>query len=219
MLPVPQRARYEELANALTHGLGLVAAIAGAPMLIIAAVRLGQTASIVGASIFAATMILMYLSSTLYHAFPHGNWKRIFHKLDHTAIYLLIAGTYTPFTLGIMRGQLGWTIFGAIWALASIGIVLKLFNRLSNPWLSVGLYLLMGWLVVFAAGPLMAKMPVNGLLWLAGGGVAYTLGVIFFALDARIRFGHAIWHLFVMAGTACHFFAVLYYANQGVIAG
>lgn len=204
--------RIEEFANTMSHGVGLLAAIAGTPLLIIAAVRMGTTANIVGASIFAATMILMYFTSTFYHALPQGDKKRLFKKLDHSAIYLLIAGTYTPFTLGILHGAMGWTLFGIIWALATIGVMLKLFEKLKSPLISTGLYLGMGWLIVIAAGPLMAKMPVNGLLWLAGGGLAYTLGVIFYVLDHRLKHSHAIWHGFVLAGTTCHFFAVLGYA-------
>lgn len=205
--------RIEELGNTLSHGVGLLAAIAATPILIIAAARMGTTANIVGASIFAATMILMYFTSTFYHALPHGDKKRLFKKLDHSAIYLLIAGTYTPFTLGILNGATGWILFGVIWALATIGVVLKLFEKLKNPLVSTGLYLAMGWLIVFAAGPLMAKMPVNGLLWLAGGGAAYSLGTIFYLLDGRMRHSHAVWHGFVLAGTGCHCMAVLGYAG------
>jgi len=215
MLPAHDRFSrwFHELANTLSHGVGLLAAIAVTPMLILAAVRYGTTANVVGASIFGATMILMYFTSTFYHALPHGDWKRLFQKFDHAAIYLLIAGTYTPFTLGVLKGAWGWSILGVIWALATIGVVLKLFDKLKNPKLSTGLYLAMGWLVVIAAGPLISRMPVSGLLWLAGGGLAYSLGVIFYVLDGKMRHAHAIWHGFVLAGTGLHVVAVMGYSG------
>ncbi|MFA9438445.1 hemolysin III family protein [Uliginosibacterium sp. sgz301328] len=201
----------EEVANSISHGVGCVAAIVGAPFLVFAALD-GGVQEIIGASVFAATMILMYLSSTLYHAMPRGRVKEFFHRVDHAAIYLLIAGTYTPFTLGVLSGTWGWTLFGLVWALAAIGLLLKAFNRLNRKWLSVSIYLAMGWLIVIAAAPMSAKVPLNGLLWLAGGGLAYTVGTVFYALSSRLRFFHFIWHLFVLAGATCHFFAVLWYA-------
>lgn len=206
------QSREEEIANALSHGLGLIAALAATPFLILHAVRNGDAAFIVGASIFAATMVLLYLASTLYHALPAGRGKEVFRVIEHSAIFLLIAGTYTPFTLGVLWGAWGWTLLGLVWGLAVAGVALKALNRMAHPVFSTGLYLLMGWLIVIAAQPLSARVPASGLLWLVAGGLAYTLGVIFFALDARLRYGHFIWHLFVMAGTACHFFAVLWYA-------
>lgn len=202
----------EEIANTLSHGFGLIASIAATPFLIQQAVRQGSAAFIVGASVFAATMVLLYLASTLYHALPIGRSKEVFRTIEHSAIFLLIAGTYTPFTLGVLRGAWGWTLLGLVWGLAVAGVALKALNRMSHPLLSTGLYLLMGWLIVIAAQPLSARVPTSGLLWLVAGGLAYTLGVIFFALDARLRYGHFIWHLFVMAGTACHYFAVYGYA-------
>jgi hemolysin III len=157
-------------------------------------------------------MLLLYLASTLYHALPAGGAKRLFRVIEHSAIYLLIAGTYTPFTLGVLRGAWGWMLLGLIWGMALAGVLLKALNRMAHPILSTGLYLLMGWLIVIAAQPLTARVPLPGLLWLIAGGLAYTLGVIFFALDSRLRYGHFIWHLFVMTGTACHYVAVLGYA-------
>lgn len=206
------QSRGEEIANSLSHGLALVVAMIGTPFLILHAVRQGNVGFIVGASIFAATMLLLYLASTLYHALPNGRAKRVFRVIEHSAIYLLIAGTYTPFTLGVLHGAWGWTLLGLVWGLALAGVLLKALNRMAHPILSTVLYLLMGWLIVIAAQPLSASMPVSGLLWLIAGGLAYTLGVIFFALDSRLRYGHFIWHLFVMTGTACHYFAVLWYA-------
>jgi hemolysin III len=202
----------EEFANSASHWLGFVAALVAAPVLIIFAAREGDAGNVVGACIFASSMILLYLSSALYHALPQGTRKHFFHKLDHAAIYVLIAGTYTPFTLGVLSGAWGWTLFGLIWAMAALGLLLKVFNGLSNRYLSIGLYLLMGWLIVVAAVPLISKVPTEGLLWLLAGGLAYTGGVVFYALSSRLRFGHFIWHLFVMAGTVCHFFAVLWYS-------
>lgn len=206
------QSREEEIANTLSHGLGLIAALAATPFLILHAVRNGDAAFIVGASIFATTMVLLYLASTLYHALPAGRGKAAFRVIEHSAIFLLIAGTYTPFTLGILRGAWGWTLLGLVWGLAVAGVALKALNRMAHPAFSTGLYLLMGWLIVIAAQPLSARVPTSGLLWLVAGGLAYTLGVIFFALDARLRYGHFIWHLFVMAGTACHYIAVYGYA-------
>ncbi|WP_347248772.1 hemolysin III family protein [Zoogloea sp.] len=204
----------EELANSISHGLGCVLALASAPVLIVVTARQGSTASIVGASVFAATMVLLYLSSTLYHAASPARprIKRALARVDHGAIYLFIAGSYTPFALGVLEGPWGWTLFGLVWGMAAVGLALKAFDRLANPWLSTGLYLAMGWLVVIAAGPLIERMPAAGLAWLVAGGLAYTAGVAFYLTDARIRFGHFIWHLFVMAGTACHFVAVLWHA-------
>lgn len=206
------QARGEEIANSLSHGLGLLAAVVGAPFLIQHAARHGDAWFIVGASIFAATMVLLYLASTLYHALPAGRAKRVFRVIDHSAIFLLIAGTYTPFTLGVLRGAWGWTLLGLLWGIAVAGVTLKALNRLTHPILTTSLYLLMGWLVVIVIHPLSERVPGSGLLWLVAGGLAYTAGVAFFAFDSRLRYGHFIWHLFVMSGTACHYFAVLGYA-------
>lgn len=206
------QSKNEEMANSISHGLGLVAAIVGTPFLIVRAARFGDAASIVGVSIFAATMLMLYLGSTLYHALPVGKAKHVFRVIEHAAIFLLIAGTYTPFTLGVLRGAWGWTLFGLVWGLAAAGVAMKAFSRISHPVISTGLYLLMGWLIVIAAGPLSARVPVSGLLWLLAGGLAYTIGVGFFTFDARLRYAHFIWHLFVMMGTGFHYFAVLGYA-------
>ncbi len=202
----------EEIANSVSHGAGLLTAIAGAPVLIVAASRAGA-ASVVGAAVFAATMILLYLASSLYHALPAGRAKRVFLKLDHGSIYLFIAGSYTPFALGALGGPWGWTLFGLVWTLAVTGIVLKTLNRMDHPWLSTGFYLAMGWLVVIAAVPLSERVPMPGIALLVAGGLAYTVGVAFFVLDSRWRYAHAVWHAFVMAGTGFHFFAVLLYAG------
>lgn len=201
----------EEIANSVSHGVALLAAIVAVPFLILAAVDRGA-ASIVGASVFAATMVLLYFTSTLYHALPAGRAKRVFLKLDHGAIYIFIAGSYTPFALGALAGPWGWTLFGLVWSMAALGVTLKAFDRLSHPWLSTGLYLLMGWLVLIAAVPLAQQVPLPGIMLLVAGGLAYTLGVVFFALDSKVRYAHAVWHGFVVAGTGFHVFAVLGYA-------
>jgi len=207
-----EQSHAEEIANSVSHGIALVAALAASPLLILHAVRHGDPGYIVGASIFAATMVLLYLASTLYHALPIGRAKRVFRVIEHSAIFLLIAGTYTPFTLGVLRGAWGWTLLGLVWGLAIVGLALKVLDRMSHPIVSTSLYLLMGWLVLIAINPLAARVPTSGLLWLFAGGVAYTAGLVFFAFDSRLRYGHFIWHLFVMAGTACHFCAVYWYA-------
>jgi len=201
----------EEVANSVSHGVALLAAIVSVPFLVAAAVRFGA-ASVVGASVFAATMVLLYLTSTLYHALPAGRAKRVFLKLDHGAIYIFIAGSYTPFALGVLGGPWGWTLFGVVWSLAAVGVTLKAFERLSHPWWSTGLYLAMGWLVLVAVVPLVERVPTPGVALLVAGGVAYTAGVVFFLLDSRLRYAHAVWHGFVVAGTGFHFFAVLRYA-------
>lgn len=168
---------------------------------------------VIGASVFAATMIILYAASTLYHALQHGKAKRVFKVIEHSAIFLLIAGTYTPLTLGVLRGALGWAMLGFVWSLAVFGIWLKITGRWSHPVISTGLYLMMGWLILFAVDPLYLNYSRLGLVWLVAGGVAYTVGVAFFATDARLRYGHFIWHLFVMLGTGCHYLAVLEYAH------
>jgi len=201
----------EEIANSVSHGIALLAAIVSVPFLITSARKL-STASFIGTLVFAMTMVLLYLTSTVYHALPVGRAKSVFLKLDYGAIYLFIAGSYTPFALGALGGGWGWTLFGLVWSLALIGITLKAFDRLSHPWLSTGLYLAMGWLVVIAAVPLIERVPLPGILWLVAGGLAYTVGVVFFVLDSRFRYSHAVWHGFVAAGTGCHLFAVMGYA-------
>ncbi len=201
----------EEIANSVSHGVALLAALAAVPFLLMSAWPL-SVASFVGAVVFAATMVLLYLTSTLYHALPAGRAKRVFLKLDHGAIYLFIAGSYTPFALGALGGPWGWTLFGLVWSMAALGITLKVFDRLQHPWLSTGLYLAMGWLVLIAVVPLVRHVPAAGVALLVAGGVAYTAGVVFFMLDSRWRYAHAVWHGFVVAGTSFHFFAVMGYA-------
>ncbi|MBC8019296.1 MAG: hemolysin III family protein [Verrucomicrobia bacterium] len=209
---IREQSRGEEIANSISHGIGLVAVIVASPYLIVRAVESGDTGFIVGVNLFIASMTLLYLASTLYHALPTGKTKSLFQVIEHSAIFLLIAGTYSPFTLGVLRGVWGWTVFGLVWGLAMVGVVLKVFNRLFHPVASTGLYLLMGWLILIAINPLTSRVSLSGILWLGAGGVAYTAGVAFFAAESRLKYGHFIWHLFVMTGTTCHYFAVFWYA-------
>ena len=205
------QSRDEEIANSVSHGIALLAALIASPFLIVAAVQHGSVANIVGVSVFATTMVLLYLSSTLLHALPAGRAKHVFQILDHSAIYLLIAGTYTPFTLGVLRGVWGWTLFGLVWGMAVIGITLKAFGGIRYMTLSTWVYIAMGWTILIAAKPAWILMSKWGIFWLVAGGAAYTLGTIFFAAD-RIRYSHLVWHLFVVIGTACHYVAVLRYS-------
>ena len=201
----------EEIANSVSHGVGLLAAVAVAPVLVLSAVQHGGAGRIVGATVFAATMVLLYLTSTLYHALPRNRAKRVFQVLDHAAIFLMIAGTYTPFTLGVLRGTWGWTLFGLVWSLALAGVVLTAVRGVRYPKLSTCLYLAMGWLILIAVKPLWVRVPAWGLFWLLAGGIAYTVGVVFYAAK-RVCYSHFVWHLFVITGTACHFIAVLWFA-------
>jgi hemolysin III len=198
----------EEIANSITHGLGFLGAVSVTPLLILAAIPHGVGAT-TGACIFGGTMIMLYLSSTLYHAFPESRTKNIFRIFDHGSIFLLIAGTYTPFTFGVL-GDWGWWLFGVVWTLAICGVVLKSVGGAGSGKLSTGLYLAMGWLAIIAAKPLYQNLPAGGLFWLVLGGLMYSGGVFFFVKD-KIKYSHFIWHLFVLAGTACHVVAVLGY--------
>ncbi len=200
----------EEVANSISHGLGLVLALVAAPILVLAAVRAGSVPFIVGVSVFGGTMVLLYLASTLYHSLTHETAKSFCRLFDHTAIFLLIAGTYTPFSLGVLRGPWGWSMLAAVWTLAIIGITLKIRKRTRHSRISIVLYVIMGWLAVVAVKPIVMLIPVPGILLILAGGIAYTGGLAFFASE-RIRYNHFIWHLFVIAGTTCHFFAVLWY--------
>jgi hemolysin III len=184
------------------------------PFLIVKAIPLGA-AAITGVTIFGVSMMLLYLSSALYHAFPPSKTKLVFRIFDHSAIFLLIAGTYTPFTLSVLPDLWGWTLFGIVWVLALAGIVMKSVRNVGTSKLSIALYLGMGWLAVLAAKPLYNTLPAWGLFWLLTGGVMYSVGVLFFAYDHRVRYNHFVWHLFVMAGTSCHVVAVLGYSLQG----
>lgn len=202
----------EEIANSVSHGMGLLLALGFAPWLLRHAKVQGGTDSLVGAAIFLATVALLYATSTLYHAWPQGLVKSRLRIIEHILIYVLIAGTYTPFTLGVLRGPWGWSLFGTIWFLSLAGLLLKAFGGVNFPKTAMTLYLLMGWVVMVAIRPLWQKMPHVGFLWVFMGGLAYCGGIVFYAYDHKMRYSHFIWHLFVLAGTACHFVAVFRYA-------
>jgi hemolysin III len=197
------------LANAITHGIGAGLAIVGAIYLIAASTR-GSATLVVSCSVFAVTLVLVYLCSTLYHSLVRTRARHVFHILDHSAIYLLIAGTYTPFTLVTLRGSLGWTLFGIEWGLALAGVIFKSFAVGRFELASALVYLGQGWFVVVAVVPLIHSLGWHGLLWLGAGGLAYTLGIVFFALDRR-KYFHAMWHIFVLAGSVAHYFGILFY--------
>jgi hemolysin III len=203
----------EEIANAVSHGIGLLLALAALPVLVVAASRRGSAADVVGASLFGATMVVLYGVSTLYHALPAGAGKRWLNRLDHASIYLFIAGSYMPFLFGVLRGPWGWSLFGVVCAAALLGVGAKLLNRLRHPLWSTGLYVAMGWVAVVAVAPMVQRMAPAGLAWLVAGGLSYTLGAVVFIFDSRLRYAHFVWHLFVMGGSACHFVAALWYAG------
>jgi hemolysin III len=197
------------LANAITHGIGAIFAVAGAIYLIASSTR-GSAWVIVSCSVFSATLVLVYVCSTLYHSLVRTRARHVFQVLDHSAIYLLIAGTYTPFTLVSLHGKLGWSVFAVEWALAIAGVIFKSFAVGRFAVASALVYLFQGWFGVFATRYLAHAIGWHGVLWLAAGGLAYTLGIVFFALD-RLRYFHATWHLFVLAGSVAHYFAILFY--------
>lgn len=201
----------EEIANSITHGLGAAASAAGAVLLLARAAASGDAWRILADAVFVGTLFLLYLASTLYHAIPARRARPVLQVLDHSAIYLLIAGTYTPFMLLNLRGGWGWTLLGVVWGLAAAGIVFKALFRDRYLAVSTAVYVAMGWMVLLAGARLVATVAPHGLAWLVGGGVLYTAGVVFFAWE-RQRYAHAVWHGFVLAGSACHFCSVLWYA-------
>ena len=198
----------EEIANSITHGIGVLLSIAALITLIVFALRYGDIWHLVSFSIFGATLILLYLASTLYHSFPQPAVKRVLKIVDHSAIFLLIAGTYTPFMLVKIRGPLGWSLFGIVWALALGGIVIKFLYMTKFKKLSVVLYIFMGWLSVFAFHEMLQHMSKRAILFLILGGVFYTTGVVFYVWK-KLPYNHAIWHVFVLAGSAFHFFSII----------
>ncbi len=209
----PQPNEYspqEEFFHCLSHAIGTGLAIAGLVILLIMAIQHGNVWHIVSAAIYGTSLILLYLASTLYHLFSPGGVKRFFQKLDHTMIYILIAGTYTPLTLVALRDTWGWTLFGLVWGMALCGLILELIVKTRMQWFSLTLYLGMGWLVVLALKPLVAALATGGFVLLLTGGLLYTFGIIFYVWK-NLSYHHAIWHLFVMAGSTVHFFAILYY--------
>lgn len=202
----------EEIFNSITHGIGTLLSIAALVLLIVFAAIKGNAWHVVSFSIFGSTLVLLYLSSTLYHSFTKEKVKNLFARFDHAAIFLLIAGTYTPFLLTALRGTVGWTLFGIIWAVAIAGVVIRSIYLTRFRKLMVGLYLAMGWMFVVAIGPMMKNLPGISLLFLLLGGIFYSIGVIFYSWRS-LKYGHGIWHLFVLAGSIMHFFAVIYSLN------
>lgn len=201
--------RREELVNAITHGVGLFAGLVGGVVIVGVALRQGEPWKVASAAVYSLSLVALYAASTVYHLTIHPNWKKRLRVMDHAAIYLLIAGTYTPFTLVALEGSWGWGMFGAIWGLAAVGMVCKLFWVSPIPWLSSAVYLAMGWLALVAVGPLVRTLTAPMLGWLVAGGLAYSLGVPFYHRE-RMRYSHAIWHGFVLAGSGCHYVAVAY---------
>lgn len=200
----------EEIAHAVSHGIGALLSIAGLTVLVAFAALYGNAWHITSCSIYGATLIFLYTASTLYHGITQPKAKQVLQRIDHAAIFLLIAGTYTPFTLVNLRGGWGWTLFGLVWGLAVLGVVLETAIKRRIRWLSITLYLGLGWLVLIAIKPLLASVPTGGLLLLLAGGLSYSLGVIFYVWK-RMAYHHAVWHLFVMAGSVLHFFSIFCY--------
>lgn len=212
----PAQARFhsgETIANSVTHGLGLALSLIALPVVVIGAARRADSWAVAGAAIYGVSLVLLYAASTLYHSMPRSPMTTLLRLLDHSAIYLLIAGSYTPFALGPLRGPLGWFLLAAVWTMALLGIAAKARNGFGSKRLSISLYIAMGWLSILAVKPLFTTLGPAGFGWLLAGGLCYTGGVVFYATDQRVRYGHAIWHVFVLAGSACHFFAVLWYSG------
>ena len=197
--------------NSISHLVGAALAMAGAVLLIVLAARLGDPWKIVSFSIYGVMLVTLYVFSTLYHSVRGGRAKNVLRKFDHCSIYLLIAGTYTPFALVSLRSSWGWWLFGVIWGLALIGMAQEIWLAKGARVWSLVIYLLMGWLAMAVVVPLWRALTPAGFAWLAAGGACYTLGIVFYATDDKVRHGHGLWHLFVLAGSACHFFAILLY--------
>lgn len=201
---------YGEKFNSISHLVATALALAGAILLIVLAAHRADAWKIVSFSIYGTMLLVLYASSTLYHS-ARGRAKDILRKFDHCAIYLLIAGSYTPFTLVTLRGAWGWSLFGAVWGLALLGMAQEIWFSKGRRVLSMAIYLMMGWLALVAVPPLLSALTPSGFAWLAAGGLLYTAGIVFYATDTRVRHGHGIWHLFVMGGSTCHYLAVLFY--------
>ena len=199
----------EEIFNSITHGIGTLLSVAALVLLVVHAVGKGDAWHIVSYSVYGSSLVLLYLCSTLYHSFTKEKIKNLFARFDHAAIFLLIAGTYTPFLLTVLRGTLGWTLFGIIWGVALFGVVICSIYLTRFRKLMVALYLAMGWMFVVAVGPMMRNLPQLSIIFLFLGGIFYSVGVIFYA-KRNLKYGHGIWHLFVLAGSIMHFFAVVY---------
>lgn len=205
---IRQETLIEEIFNATSHGIGVLLGIAALSILVVFGAKYGTTWHVVSYSIYGATLILLYLASTLYHSFPKGKVKKVFKVLDHSAIFLLIAGCYTPLTLIALRGALGWTLFGIVWGIAILGIVFKVIFIEKFKMLSTAMYLAMGWIIVFAIKPLTENISKESLIFLVAGGITYSIGAIFYSIK-KMKFNHSIWHLFVIGGSVFHFFTML----------
>ncbi len=211
MSAVPDRyPSSEELANRLTHGFGAVLSVAGLVLMVVWSALHGDAWVVTSTAVYGVSLVVLYTASTLYHSVTSDRWKRLLQKVDHAAIYLLIAGTYTPFVLGPLRGGWGWTLFGIVWGFAVVGIILKLFFAGRADVLSTIAYLVMGWLVVIAIKPLIAALPAGALWLLVGGGLCYTVGTIFYLWE-KLPYNHAVWHVWVLGGSICHWAAVFGY--------
>ncbi|MFH1729328.1 MAG: hemolysin III family protein [Pseudomonadota bacterium] len=202
---------FEEIPNSVIHGIGFLLSIAALVLMVVFSVKNGNAWHVVSSSIFGSTLIILYLSSTLYHAFFHKKTKAVFRLMDHIVIYLLIAGTYTPFALCVIQGGFGWTLFGLEWGLAIIGIVFKSITKYKYDFYATLGYALMGWLVIIAIGPLFINLSFMGILWLVLGGLSYTIGIIFYFFDTKVKYFHFYWHVFVLGGSICHFFAFFFH--------
>lgn len=214
MVKIRALSKSEEITNAISHGIGTALAIAALVILVVFAARYGNAWHMVSFSIYGSTLVILYLASTLYHSFPYGKTKTLFKIIDHSCVYILIAGTYTPLALVSLQGALGWTIFGIIWGIALVGIVFKAYFINRFVVFSTLLYIVMGWLIIVAIKPLTAAMSTVSLRFLLAGGIIYTLGTIFYGLQ-KLKYNHAVWHLFVLAGSICHFFTILYLLPRG----
>jgi len=215
--PVKNSSKYikvysqdEEIFNAVTHGVGAALSVLGLILMVVKSAAFGSALYVASTAVFGISMVLLYTLSTLYHSIKQERAKQVFKILDHSSIFLLIAGTYTPFTLLVLRGAWGWSIFGVVWGLAVTGIIIESIFINKLKFLTLILYLSMGWVVIVALKPLIRSMPKVALYWLIAGGLSYTFGVIFYVMK-KIKYTHGIWHLFVLGGTVCHFFAVYYY--------
>jgi hemolysin III len=208
MVITAEAVHREEIANAITHGIGALASAAAGAVLVTLATLSGTRLQMISAIVFCAALVLQYTASTLYHALPSAAAKRRFKVFDHCAIYTLIAGTYTPFALIGLSGTVGWWLFGVVWGLAAMGVTFKLFFTGRFKLFSTIVYIGMGWISVFAAREMLMRIPIASLAWLLAGGIAYTAGTVFYH-NERLRYSHAVWHLFVLAGSACHFMAVI----------
>lgn len=202
----------ESIANSVTHGIGLAASLVALPLLIANAAQNGDAIRLAGAIIYGLSLVVLFGTSTIYHSFATSPARQLLRTVDHSAIYILIAGSYTPFALGPLRGPFGYSLLVAVWVMAFAGIAMKLWKGFGRGWRAVVPYIAMGWLAVIGLKPLIDGIGVRGVMWMLAGGLFYTGGVYFYAFDKRIRYGHAVWHLFVLGGAVCHFFAVLWHA-------